>query len=240
MVGLSVVRGLAMPLLVTALTLNGVAAQESTMAPWLPATAAKLPRWYGFNLLNMFMLGSNNGPFEERDFQLVHELGFNFVRLPLDYRTWIVDGDWEKLDESALQRIDQAVAWGEKYHVHVQLNFHRAPGYTVASPREPKSLWTDAEAQRVCTLHWVTFTKRYRGIPNERLSFNLFNEPAGIADEPYAAVVKPLVEAIRREDPDRLIITDGLQWGTKVVASAKELGLAQATRGYQPMDVTHW
>ncbi|MCC7493912.1 MAG: cellulase family glycosylhydrolase [Fimbriimonadaceae bacterium] len=212
------------------------AADEPT---WLPASWDHLPRWRGFNLLEKFQR-ANNKPFVERDFQLIQRLGFNFVRLPLDYRCWIVGGDWERFDEPCLREIDQAIEYGRQYGVHVMLNFHRAPGYTVASPPEAKSLWTDPDAQRVCALHWATFAKRYHGIPNERLSFNLFNEPAGVSAEQYVAVVKPILAAIRREDPQRLIVSDGLQWGQQPAMALLELQVAQATRGYAPGPLTHY
>jgi len=206
---------------------------------WLPASPEKLPRWRGFNLLNKFMLQGNR-PFEEKDFRIIHELGFNFVRLPMDYRIWILNGDWTKLNENELKEIDQAVAWGAKYHVHVCLNFHRAPGYTVAQPPEKKSLWTDPEAQRVCAMHWAAFAKRYKGIPNECLSFDLLNEPAKIDPKVYANVVSLLADAIRREDPNRLIIADGLMWGNVPCPELIPLHVAQATRGYNPMWLTHY
>lgn len=218
-------------------------AQENAVADsWLPASPQRLPRWRGFNLTNKFYRGSptSDGPFLEEDFRWIHEFGFNFVRLPMDYRTWIVGDDWTQFNEDTLKEIDQAVAWGEKYHIHVMINFHRAPGYTVANPKEERSLWTDPEAQRVCALHWATFARRYRGIPSERLSFNLFNEPAGVSPEDYVRVVTPIVEAIRAEDPDRLIVSDGLQWGQRPCLELAPLGLAQATRGYAPMELTHY
>jgi len=209
-------------------------------SPWLPATPHWRPRWRGFNLLEKFHRDWNNQPFVEDDFRLIAQLGFNFVRLPMDYRTWIQEGDWTKFNEAVLQQIDQAVAWGEKYRIHVMINFHRAPGYTVASPPEERRLWTDPEAQRVCALHWATFARRYRGFPSERLSFNLMNEPAGVEPEVYVAVVKPIIEAIRREDPDRLIVSDGLPWGTRPILELAELNVAQATWGYPPMPLTHY
>jgi aryl-phospho-beta-D-glucosidase BglC (GH1 family) len=211
----------------------------ATDSGWLPASPEKLPRWRGFNLQNKFDVHANQ-PFEEADFRMIHDLGFNFVRLPMDYRIWIVGGDWTKIDGNALKDIDQAVAWGEKYHVHICLNFHRAPGYTVAQPPEARSLWTDEEAQRVCALHWATFARRYKGIPNERLSFDLFNEPANIDPQIYAKVVGRMAEAIHKEDPNRLIIADGLSWGTKPCAELVPLHVAQATRGYAPMELTHY
>jgi aryl-phospho-beta-D-glucosidase BglC (GH1 family) len=216
-----------------------VSAGESS--PALPeATARRLPRWRGFNLTEKFHRDWQNGPFREEDFRWIRELGFNFVRLPMDYRVWIEDGDWTRFDEATLREIDQAVAWGGEYGIHVSINFHRAPGYTVAQPPEPKSLWTDPEAQQVCAAHWAMFARRYRDIPNERLSFNLFNEPADIEPEVYVSVVRKIVSAIRAEDPDRLIISDGLQWGRLPILELAGLRLAQATRGYTPSDISHY
>jgi hypothetical protein len=207
---------------------------------WLPATPEKLPRWRGFNLLEKFTAGPVRRPFREEDFRLIAKLGFNFVRLPMDYRCWIKGQDWEQFDEEALRQIDQAVAWGQKYRIHVCLNFHRAPGYTVARPPEKTSLWQDADTQRVCAKHWALFARRYKGIPSARLTFNLMNEPANVKPASYAAVVRLLVEAIRREDPERLVIADGLEYGTVPVPELRALRVAQATRGYSPFELTHY
>lgn len=206
----------------------------------LPAASYdNLPRWRGFNLLEKFR-AEHQAPFVEKDFQLIQKLGFNFVRLPMDYRCWISDGNWEQLNEAKLKEIDQAVEWGNKYGIHICINFHRAPGYTVAKPPEKLDLWTNAEAQRVCAMHWAAFARRYKGIPNARLSFNLFNEPAKIKVEEFLPVIKGIVAAIRREDPDRLIISDGIEWGKIPVLELAELKVAQATRGYAPGEISHY
>ena len=205
-------------------------------------TAEKLPPWRGFNLLYQFNVGSAPTPDRvmAEDFRLIASLGFNFARLPLDYRGWITGGDWEKLDEARLREIDRIVALGGDYGVHASLNYHRAPGFTVAKPAEARSLWTDADAQRVCALHWAAFAKRYKGIPSARLSFNLFNEPPAIAEAVYYAVVKQMVDAIRAEDPDRLVLCDGLNYGNVPPTSLHPLGVALCTRGYRPMNISHY
>ncbi|MGE5755619.1 MAG: glycoside hydrolase family 5 protein [Planctomycetaceae bacterium] len=200
---------------------------------------AKLPRWRGFNLLEMFQVHQARR-FREPDFAAMAELGFDFVRLPLDYRCWTDPRDWTKLREESLRWIDQAVAFGQKYGVHVQLNFHRAPGYTVARPPEPKSLWTDPEAQDVCARHWGRFARRYQGIPSREVSFNLLNEPANAEPETYKRVVERIVQAIREHDRDRLIVCDGLEWGNRPPTELVGLGVAAATRGYAPMHLTHY
>ncbi len=216
------------------------AAAQTPDAGWLPATPDNLPRWRGFNLLNKFMVGGNT-PFDEADFRMIHGWGFNFVRIPMDYRIWITNGDWTRINEDAAFRdLDQAVAWGEKYHVHICLNFHRAPGYTVADPPEARSLWTDPEAQRVCAMHWAAFARHFKGISSERLSFNLFNEPPKIDGQTYAKVVALVAAAIRAEDPNRLIICDGLQWGNVPVPELIPLHVAQSLHDYAPIEVTHY
>ena len=196
---------------------------ETPESPLPEATAQQLPRWRGFNLLEKFNSQWNNGPFQEDDFRWIHEWGFNFVRLPMDYRVWIKDGDWNQFDETQLRQIDQAVRWGQKYSIHVCINFHRAPGYTVAQPPEATNLWSDPNTQDVCAKHWAMFAKRYRGIPSSQLSFNLFNEPSGVAVAPYVAVVGKMAAAIRAEDPQRLIISDGLQWGQQPIPELSKL-----------------
>lgn len=213
----------------------GVGAAASLPKP----TAAQLPRWRGFNLLEKFTTG-RDAPFVESDFAWLAELGFNFVRLPLSYRCWTVGQDWLKLREEILKQIDQAVEFGRQHGIHVNLNFHRAPGYCVNPPKEPLDLWTDEKALDACAFHWTHFAKRYKGISNLQVSFDLLNEPADLAEAAYVRVVKRLVEAIRAEDPDRLIIADGLKWGTQPVHSLAGLRIGQSTRGYTPTRISHY
>lgn len=217
----------------SALQLN--AAQKTPPAP----TAARLPRWRGFNLLEKFTIG-RHAPFVETDFAWMAEWGFDFVRLPLSYHCWADPNDWLNLREGTLKKIDQAVEFGRKHGVHVNLNFHRAPGYCVNPPKEPLDLWTDEKALDACAFHWAHFAKRYRGRPNSQVSFDLLNEPGDFPEASYVRVVKRLVQAIRAEDPQRLIIADGLKWGTKPVLGLADLGVAQSTRGYAPTRISHY
>jgi endoglucanase len=202
------------------------------------ARPERLPRWRGFNLLEKF--NGRNDPFVERDFAWMAEWGFNFVRLPMDYRGWVEPDDWTKFREATFEEIDEAVGFGEKHGIHVQLNFHRAPGYTVANPPEEKPLWTNEEAQQVCALHWAQFARRYRGISNRRVSFNLLNEPATVTPELHRNAIEQLVAAIRAEDPERLIICDGRNYGKALPEELLDLKLGYATRGYEPFRLTHY
>ena len=101
-------------------------------------------------------------------------------------------------------------------------------------------LWTDDKALEACAFHWAKLGRRYEGIANDLLSFDLLNEPANITEGTYVRVVKRLVQAIRAEDPQRLIIADGRKWGREPVHGLVELKIAQSTRGYDPMRISHW
>ena len=199
-------------------------------------------RWMGVNLPYCLYHKEvrKDATYKEEDFQFVHELGLNFVRLPLDYRCWIKDGDWNQIDEAALAPLDQALEWGKRYGLHVQFCFHRAPGFSVNRwPAETRDLFKEKEVQEVCRKHWAYFARRWRGVPNERLSFNLFNESP---DAPNLAdVERMLIAAIHQEDPNRFIIADGAACCRSPVSGLEDLkGLVgQAARGYSPMSISH-
>jgi endoglucanase len=205
------------------------------------ASSTSLPRWRGFNLVEKFSADhpERNTAFRQEDFERLAEWGFDFVRLPMDYRTWTDRSDPRRLDESVLREIDQAVDWGERYAIHVDLNFHRAPGYCVNRPKEPTDLWTDEETQDVCARHWAAFATRYRGIPNDRLSLNLLNEPMDVDEATYNRVIRRLLAAIREADPDRLVIVDGLDLGWTPVFGLAGDGVAQSLHAYDPWRISH-
>jgi endoglucanase len=107
------------------------------------------------------------------------EWGFDFVRLPTDYRIWTTAPDVYR--EQPLKEIDQVISWARQRGIHVNLCLHRAPGYCVNAPKEPLDLWADGssgqEARSQFAAQWRMFAARYRGIPSAELSFNLVNEP---------------------------------------------------------------
>ena len=217
--------------------------------PIAPARAAADPQrigdidishWRGFNLLEKFTL-RGNAPYVEDDFRWIAELGFNFVRLPMDYRCYTETDDWLKFKEPVLREIDQAIAFGEKHHIHVCVNLHRAPGFCINPPVEATNLWTDEKPLEAFVAHWVMFARRYKSIPSTRLSFNLLNEPARSTAEQYLKVFRRTIEAIQKEDPNRLIIVDGMNVGRDPVPEFLAYrNVIQATRGYHPGLISHY
>jgi aryl-phospho-beta-D-glucosidase BglC (GH1 family) len=199
----------------------------------------------GFNLLGKFDNSWSNQGFTEKEFRLIHELGFNFVRLPLDYRTYTQPGNWDQFLESEVQEIDNAVNWGMQYDVHVCINLHRAPGFcvneTTLPPNQRLNLWTDTVAQDAFVMHWEFFASRYKDIPQDKLSFNLVNEPANVTAEVYIPIMQRAIEGIHNISPDRIIFVDGLEYGRILLPELKdEPYIAQAIHCYDPFGLTHY
>jgi len=200
----------------------------------------------GFNLLGKFDNNWSNDGFKEKEFQAVQNLGFNFVRLPIDYRTYTLSGNWNFFVDNSVKNIDNAISWGEKYNVHVCLNLHRAPGYCVNSTHnlpanQQLDLWIDPVAQNAFVNHWKYFAERYKDVSPAILSFNLVNEPSNVSEEDYVTVMKQAIKAIHNITPERLIFVDGLNYAGDVILSLKdEPNIAQAFHSYQPFRLTHY
>lgn len=231
-----------------------------------------LPRWRGFNLLDMYIwepgreliaagdtaggggYGGGEGDFREVDFEWMRAWGFDFVRVPMDYRYWTQrdeNGGWT-LRESVMARIDRVVALGQRYGLHVSLSFHRAPGYCVNPPAEARSLWSDAGMQGMFAAQWHAFARRYAHVPGMALSFDLVNEPpsagitgfvsgSGMTRGAHERVIRTAVAAIRAADPYRLIMVNGLNYGTEPLPELADLpDVGQSCRMYAPFGITHY
>jgi endoglucanase len=203
-----------------------------------------IPRWRGFNLLEMFTMRSR-GDFVEDDFKWMRDWGFDFVRFPTVYRLWIEDGDDYKIKESMLAKLDRGIELANQSGLHVSLNFHRAPGYSVnAEFKEPKNLWKDKEPLDAFCFHWQLMAKRYKGIGRDKLSFDLVNEPPSLGKvmsrTDHERVVRTTVAAIRAVSPDRLVVADGISYGNETAPELADLKIGQSTRAYQPMFISHY
>jgi endoglucanase len=196
-----------------------------------------------------FFTVKSSGDVVEDDFRWIADWGFDFVRLPMCYTLWIEGNNARKLHEPMLKKIDRAVELGRRYGIHMYLNFHRAPGFSVNPERtEPYNLWKDQAALDDFCFHWQMFARRYRGIPSHQLSFNLVNEP--IAPHPvimthadHERIMRATVAAIRAVDAERLIILDGLSWGNMPCPELADLAsqhVAQSCRAYAPMGISHY
>lgn len=206
---------------------------------------------YGFNFLWMFSKWGDALPKEPnlRELDFLAEEGFNFVRIPTDYRFWTKDFDYFHPNEEILCYIDRYIEACVSRGLHACLNIHRGPGYCInAASLEKHNLWRDAEAQEGFIFQWENFARRYRQYSSEQLSFDLINEPADRAPthpctrDDHEAVIRRTVAAIRAIDPDREIVIDGFNGGGSALPELADLGaqnVVHSGRGYEPFQVSH-
>ena len=206
----------------------------------------------------------------EEDFRFTRDWGFDFVRIGVQYWDWVdytdkspnggpLAKDLLKIKESGLTRIDEVIEMARKYGLHVHLDMHRGPGYNFREAmdkreNEPFSLWTDKVAQDAFLFYWDMFAKRYRGISSKDLSFDLLNEPVGMAAQwaskfglpsraIYQKVMTMAIEKIRETSPERIILVEGLDKvgaADDIVPEMIPWGVAQSIHGYAPTEISHY
>lgn len=229
----------------------------------------KLPRWRGFNILNYFsprryvhdpgLISAT-----EQDFKWIADWGFDFVRIPMAYPSYlnydpnsgrdITPEETVDFREEAVASVEQIVYLAHKYNLHVSLNLHRAPGFCInAGFHEPFNLWKDEAAQNAFYQHWDMWAKRFKHVSPEKLSFDLVNEPCfkedmndqfsparPIPGELYRKVAMGCLEVIKKHNADRIVIADGNDGGSLVVPELTDLPLGQSCRGYYPHYISHY
>ena len=217
---------------------------EGDTPPVVPAIGS----WRGVNAVSMFYSPWNKtddcayGRYLESEFALFKKCGLNFARLPIDYRFFVSAYDWEHWLEDGLEKVDAAIEYGRKYGIHVNLCLYRAPG-KVAYPADPNNnnrILKDPVALEAFKRIWREFARRYKGIPNSELSFNLVNEPS-FSEKDFIHVFGETVDTIHKVDPGRFIILDGNRTATVPVPYFFNVPLTgQSFRGYAPGAFSHY
>ncbi|HEY4150863.1 MAG TPA: cellulase family glycosylhydrolase [Chitinophagaceae bacterium] len=239
-------------------------AEKAALAALKVTKGNPLPQWKGFNLLDFFSPNPapSRRPTLEEHFKWMTGWGFDFIRLPLAYPCYldfdrsrnILPEEVYKINEQKVDEIDRLVALAHKYNMHVSLNLHRAPGYCInAGFHEPYNLWTDQAAQDAFYFHWTLWAKRYKNTSSKKISFDLLNEPSMREDmndqhsksgpvpgAVYRKVAMAAAAAIRKENPDHLVIADGNNVGNSVIPEIADLNIAQSCRGYYPHAISHY
>ena len=246
-------------LITTGLGLTGTNAFSNIVAP----KKNRLPKWRGFNLLDFFSPEANRGrKNKEEYFQWMADWGFDFVRVPISYPSYlsfdrskpILPEEVLNFDEQRLEEIDQLVDQAHSNGLHGSINLHRAPGFCInAGFIEPYNLWKDQEALDAFCAHWEMWSKRYKNISSKKLSFDLVNEPFMREDvndqhspggpvpiEDYRRVAEAALKTIKAVKKNRLVIADGNGGGGMAIPEFSDLDLSQSCRGYFPHIISHF
>jgi endoglucanase len=212
-----------------------------------PAVIPDMSKWRGVNAVSMFYAPWNKsdpyawGCYPESEFAFLSKLGVNFARLPIDYRFFVSANDWEHFLEEGLETIDAAVAAGRKHGIHINLGLYRAPGHAYyPKNRNFSTLQSDPGALEAFKRIWSELARRYKGIPNTELSFNLVNEPY-MSEKDFIRVFSETVKAIHKVDPGRFVILDANKIARVPVPYFYKVPMTGfAIHCYEPSGFTHW
>lgn len=149
---------------------------------------------------------------QESDIKRISEMGFDHVRVPVDYTVLETeDGD---VIESGYQHITDCLIWCKKYGLHMVLDIHEVYGYSFDPLKDmdrEKFFYDEALQTRFFQL-WENIATRY-GNEADTVAFELLNEI--VLKEVYKAwneVAKKAIQHIRAIAPDSYIIVGGVNY----------------------------
>jgi hypothetical protein len=149
------------------------------------------------------------------DVQLIHQAGFNSIRVPIHYKLFAGD------NTEGFRLLDRLVQWSKAENIYLVLDMHAAPGGQTGTNIDDSNgypwLFTDASAQQQLLDTWQRIAHHYRNEPTI-LGYDLLNEP--IPNYPRLLPLNPLLEplykrvsaVIRKEDKHHILILGGAQW----------------------------
>ncbi|MDP2890092.1 MAG: cellulase family glycosylhydrolase [Bacteroidota bacterium] len=231
-----------------------------------PSVKNAIPRWRGFNLLDYFGPSAprddSRSKTTKEDLKWMADWGFDFVRLPMAYPRYInfdrqkdvTPADVLNINEKVVDEIQELVFRANEAGLHMSINLHRAPGYCVnAGFNEPYNLWKDQEALDAFCFHWEMWGNRFKNVSSKKISFDLVNEPSWREDmndqfaprttipgAVYRKVALAASTAIRKSNPNHLVVADGNDVGSSVIPEITDLNIAQSCRGYFPHYISHY
>jgi endoglucanase len=162
----------------------------------------------------------------EPDIAFLAKQGFNFVRLPFNYRHFESDlapGQWL---EDGFRLLDSAVRLCRKYNLWVLLDLHAAPGaqardQNAGSAYGEAYMWNHKQFMDRAAALWKELARRYKG-DSTIAGYNLLCEPVTNDVSLLNAFYRQVIRAIREVDPSHIIALDPNRWG-KDISSLRDL-----------------
>ena len=231
------------------------AAQLETSAPVLPVTAEKLPAWKGGGIGTKGWAGHTGGgngvqEFYESDVKYLADHGFNFMRVHLGFTT-LGAPDYPKgeafVNLRELEDLDQLLAWGLRYGVHMQISMCSPPKRYEPGREwtwdniwaevgvDGKDAYTEAEWADVAAC-WKMLALRYQNVPTDYLSFELGSEWHPDDLDAFMGHWNPIIDSIRAVTPNRVLLfgTDDSTYGLGMLERMAQRGVALTYHAYEP------
>jgi len=167
----------------------------------------------------------------ESDIQMMAEMGYNSVRIPLNARLFVAEGPGIQFLDEGFRLLDRVIDWCETHKLYAFIDLHGAPGGQTGANIDDCvddvcRLFSDQDQFDKGVALWEKIAQRYadRWIVG---GYDLLNEPirpvrfeGDTALEQYVPRLKEFyekcIERIRIHDQKHLITLEGHHWATEM------------------------
>lgn len=235
--------GLALAGLLLFGSLGSAVAGEFALVPFAPASAPDIAGLTAASESAALGRGANIGgvldapnegawglSLSKQMFTAAASGGFNTIRLPVRFTNHAAATAPYGLDEAFMQRVDFAInqALGNGLNIIIDFHhYHQMDGDPLDDGEFDTDL-SDKQSHERYTAIWKQIAERYRGLPNDKVLFELYNEPHGKTQPVWNALLARTLEAVRASNPYRFVLIDPVNWSTP--SGLAELQLPAADR----------
>ena len=184
---------------------------------------------------------------QEDDFERLEQLGFDFVRIPIDeVQFWDEEGN--KLDE-AWELLDNALKLARKHNLRAIIDLHiiRSHYFNAANEggADANTLFTSEEAQQGLINLWYQLSDAFKEYDNDWVAYEFMNEPVAEEHEQWNQLVAKVHKALREREPQRTLVVGSNRWqGYETMKYLKvpegDKNIILSFHYYNPMLLTHY
>jgi hypothetical protein len=180
---------------------------------------ARISEMIGDTAAATFWKGYRDNYITETDFARIAALGFNSVRLAMNARLLLPEGQ-DQFDETEFAYLKNVALWGAKHRVYVILDMHGAPGGQTGTNidddiNDSPDLFTTTTNQDRLVKLWTEIARRFADDPTVA-GYDLLNEPLPSQFSQYWPQLYPLYQrvgqSIRTVDTHHMLIVEGANW----------------------------
>ena len=184
---------------------------------------------------------------QEDDFERLEQLGFDFVRIPIDeVQFWDEEGN--KLPE-AWSLLPNALDLSVKHHLRAIVDLHIIRSHYFNAVNEgaadANTLFTSEKAQQDLINMWYQLSDVLKGYSNDSVAYEFMNEPVADEHEQWNELIAKVHKALREREPQRtLVIGSNLWQGYETMKYLKvpegDKNIVLSFHYYNPMLLTHY
>jgi len=184
---------------------------------------------------------------QEDDFARLEELGFDFVRIPIDeVQFWDEEGN--KLPE-AWDLLKNALDWSKKHNLRAIVDLHIIRSHYFNAVNEgdkaANTLFTSEKSQEDLINLWRQLSEFLKDRSNDWVAYEFMNEPVAPEHEQWNQLIAKVHKALRELEPQRTLVIGSNMWqGHQTIKYLKvpegDKNIILSFHYYNPMLLTHY